>query len=109
MPDLGLEVLLKGKNLTRLFMGLGAALKISLAAVLISIPLGILLGALMTWKNPIVRAMLRIYLEVIRNHESIWMGSVRRKRVDDCVFPVGNCGDERPGAQRFDQHSRSSV
>ena len=66
MPDLGLEVLLKGKNLTRLFMGLGAALKISLAAVLISIPLGILLGALMTWKNPIVRAIMRIYLEIIR-------------------------------------------
>ncbi|HBN55461.1 MAG TPA: amino acid ABC transporter permease [Lachnospiraceae bacterium] len=66
MPDLGLEVLLKGKNLARLFTGLGVALKISLASVLISLPLGILLGVLMTWKHPLIRAVLRIYLELIR-------------------------------------------
>lgn len=66
MPDLGLEVLLKGKNLTRLFTGLGVALKISLASVLISLPLGILLGVLMTWKHPLIRGILRIYLELIR-------------------------------------------
>ncbi len=66
MPDLGLEVLFKGKNMIRLLGGLGIALKISLIAVMISIPLGILLGALMTWKNPIVKAILRVYLEFIR-------------------------------------------
>lgn len=66
MPDLGLEVLLKGQNLPRLLAGLGIALKISLTAVLISIPLGILLGALMTWKNPVTRILLRIYLEIVR-------------------------------------------
>lgn len=66
MPDLGLEVLLKGKNLARLFTGLGVALKISLASVLISLPLGILLGVLMTWKHPLIRGILRIYLELIR-------------------------------------------
>ena len=66
MPDLGLSVLLKGKNLIRLLGGLGVALKISLIAVVISIPLGILLGALMTWKNPVTKAILRIYLEIIR-------------------------------------------
>ena len=42
MPDLGLEVLMKGQNFVRLLTGLGAALRISLIAVLISIPLGIL-------------------------------------------------------------------
>ena len=66
MPDLGLEVLLKGKNMVRLLGGLGVALRISLISVLVSIPLGILLGALMTWKNPIIKTVLRVYLEFIR-------------------------------------------
>lgn len=66
MPDLGLEVLLKGQNLPRLLAGLGAALNISLTSVLISLPLGILLGTLMTWKNPAIKAVLRLYLEIIR-------------------------------------------
>lgn len=66
MPDLGLEVLLKGRNMVRILGGLWVALKISLIAVAISIPLGILLGALMTWKNPVVKAILRVYLEFIR-------------------------------------------
>ena len=66
MPDLGLEVLLKGKNKIRLIGGLGVALRISLISVLVSIPLGILLGALMNWKNPITKAILRVYLEFIR-------------------------------------------
>ena len=66
MPDLGLEVLWKGKNAARLLGGLWVALRISLISVAISIPLGILLGVLMTRKNRVVKAMLRIYLEVIR-------------------------------------------
>lgn len=66
MPDLGLEVLLKGKNFARLLAGLGVALRISLIAVLISIPLGIVLGVLMTWKNPLIKAILRVYLEIVR-------------------------------------------
>ena len=66
MPDLGLEVLFKGKNMVRLLGGLGTALQISMISVAFSIPLGILLGALMTWKNPVTKAILRIYLEVIR-------------------------------------------
>lgn len=66
MPDLGLDVLLKGKNFIRLLGGLGVALKISLISVALSIPLGILLGVLMTWRNPVCRAILRVYLEFIR-------------------------------------------
>ena len=66
MPDLGLEVLLKGKNAVRLLGGLWVALRVSLISVAISIPLGILLGVLMTKKNRLVRAVLRIYLEIIR-------------------------------------------
>lgn len=64
--NLGLEVLLKGRNLARLFEGLGAAMNISLISVAISIPLGVLLGILMAGKSKVVKAVLRIYLEIIR-------------------------------------------
>lgn len=63
---LGIEVIFKGKNLMRLLGGLGTALEISLIAVLISIPAGIVLGILMAGKNPVVKAILRVYLEFIR-------------------------------------------
>lgn len=66
MPDLGLDVIFKGKNAARLLGGLGVALRISLISVFISIPLGILVGILMTFKNPILKAVLRVYLEFIR-------------------------------------------
>ena len=66
MPDLGLEVLLKGKNMVRLLGGLWVALRVSLIAVAISIPLGLLLGVLMTRRNIVLRAVLRVYLEFIR-------------------------------------------
>lgn len=66
MPDLGLDVVLKGKNFARIMEGLGTALYISLISVLISMPLGILLGILMTSKNPLIKAILKIYLEIIR-------------------------------------------
>ena len=66
MPDLGLDVIFKGKNAVRLLGGLGVALRISLISVIISIPLGILVGILMTFKNPILKAVLRVYLEFIR-------------------------------------------
>ena len=66
MPDLGLDVVFKGKNAIRLLGGLGIALRISLISVIISIPLGILVGILMTFKNPILKAVLRVYLEIIR-------------------------------------------
>ena len=66
MPDLGLEVLFKGKNMIRILGGLWVALRISLLAVLISIPLGIVLGILMSSRNKIIKVILRIYLEIIR-------------------------------------------
>lgn len=66
MPDLGLDVLFKGKNFLRLLGGLWTALKISLIAVAISIPLGVLLGMLMTRDNRVIKALTRVYLEIIR-------------------------------------------
>ena len=66
MPDLGLEVLFKGRNFVRLLGGLWVALRISLISIAISIPLGILLGIVMTWKNPVTKLLTRLYLEFIR-------------------------------------------
>lgn len=66
MRDLGIEVLWKGNNFVRLLGGLWIALRISLISVVISIPLGILLGAVMTWKNPLTKILTRIYLEIVR-------------------------------------------
>lgn len=66
MPALGLEVLFKGINFQRLLLGLWTALEISLISVAFSIPLGVLLGFLMTKKNPVLRAVLRVYLDFIR-------------------------------------------
>ena len=88
MPDLGLDVIFKGKNAIRLLGGLGIALRISLISVLISIPLGILVGILMTFKNPILKAVLRIYLEIIRIMPQlvllfiVFFGSTRALGVD---------------------------
>ncbi len=66
MPDLGIDVLFKGKNAVRLLGGLWVALRISLISVAISIPLGIIFGILMTSKNRILHAIFKAYLEVIR-------------------------------------------
>ena len=66
MLDLGFEVLFKGVNFLRLLEGFWVALRISLISVAISIPHGVLLGIVMTFKNKIVRAITRVYFEFIR-------------------------------------------
>ena len=66
MLDLGIDVLFKGTNMLRLLQGLWVAMKISIVSILISMPLGILVGALMTVKNKVVKAFFRVYLEFIR-------------------------------------------
>ena len=50
----------------RLLSGLWVAMKISLVSILISLPLGVLVGALMTVKNRVVKVIFRVYLEIIR-------------------------------------------
>lgn len=66
MQDSGISVLFMGKNLLRLLGGLWVTVRISLISVLLSIPLGILFGMFMTLKNPLSRAVSRVYLECIR-------------------------------------------
>ncbi len=66
MQDLGIRVLFEGSNLLRLLSGLWLTVKIALAAVAISVLLGMLLGMVMTSKNSAIKALTRIYLEFVR-------------------------------------------
>lgn len=66
MQSLGLDVLLKGSNFLRLLGGLWVAIRISLISVAISIVLGLVVGVLMTSKNRIIKAIFRVYLEIVR-------------------------------------------
>ena len=66
MQDLGISVLFRGRNFVRLLGGLGVTLKLSLISIVLSVALGILVGILMTLKQPLIRAICRIYLEIIR-------------------------------------------
>lgn len=66
MRDLGIRVLFMGNNFLRLLGGLWITLKISLLAVALSVVLGTLLGAVMTIKHPVIKAVTKFYLEFIR-------------------------------------------
>lgn len=61
-----LAVLFKGNNVARLLGGLGITLKLSLISVALSIALGLLVGVLMTLKSPVIRAIMRLWLEIVR-------------------------------------------
>lgn len=63
---MGGEFLLKGATIRRLLVGLGVTLRISLISVVLSIPLGVVMGILFTRKSPLLRAVLRVYLDFIR-------------------------------------------
>lgn len=66
MAGSGINVLFMGKNFLRLLEGLWVTMRISLVSVALSIPLGILFGMFLTLKNPLSRALGRVYLECIR-------------------------------------------
>lgn len=66
MPGMELGLLFKGRNWLRLAQGLGVTLQLSLTSIALSVTLGVLVGMVMTLKNPLVRAVCRAYLEIIR-------------------------------------------
>ena len=66
MPGSELSVLFKGRNFLRLLGGLGVTLELSAVSIALSIVLGLLLGAMMTLRNPVTRALSRLWLETIR-------------------------------------------
>ena len=66
MQALGIDVLFKGINMQRLLGGLWISLRISLIAVAFSIVLGLVVGVLMAGDNPVIKAVSRVYLEIVR-------------------------------------------
>ena len=62
MPGSELSVLFKGRNFLRLLGGLGVTLELSAVSIALSIVLGLLLGAVMTLRNPVTRALSRLWL-----------------------------------------------
>lgn len=66
MQDLGIRVLFEGSNFLRLCQGIWVSLKIALISMILSVGLGILMGIIMTSKNKVIRAICRVYLEIVR-------------------------------------------
>ena len=66
MHSVGIDVLFKGTNFLRILQGLWVSIEISLISVIISIVLGLIVGVLMTSEKKILRAVLRVYLEIVR-------------------------------------------
>lgn len=66
MPDSGINILFQGRNFVRLLEGLLVTINISLISVIISILFGLILGVIMTFKNPIIQFLSRLYIEFVR-------------------------------------------
>lgn len=66
MQLMGIELLLKGNNFLRMLSGLWVAVRISLVSVILSIGLGLIVGALMTVQNKVIKTVTRLYLEIVR-------------------------------------------
>lgn len=66
MHNTGIEVLFKGNNFLRLWQGMAVTLKIALIAMILSVVFGLLMGIAMNIKNRFVKAVCRIYLEIVR-------------------------------------------
>jgi len=66
MQNLGIQVLFQGTNFLRLLEGLWVSLRLAVVSMALSIVLGIFLGMLMNSKRKWVKAVCRIYLEIVR-------------------------------------------
>jgi len=62
----GINILFEGRNFMRLLGGLWVSAKVAIVAIVIGILLGIILGVLRTFHNPLLRIVLRLYLEFFR-------------------------------------------
>lgn len=60
------NILLQDNVIARLMGGLWVTVEIGLLSAALSIPLGILVGVMMTSRKRVVRAVLRLYLEIVR-------------------------------------------
>lgn len=66
MLDSALSIFLQGRNFARLMEGLWVTLEISAISVALSMFLGLMVGLMMTSRNPWLRTPPRFYLEFIR-------------------------------------------
>ncbi|GER67336.1 amino acid ABC transporter permease [Weizmannia acidilactici] len=66
MGHSGINIFFEGANFIRLLGGLYVSAKIALLAILFGGVLGIVLGVLRTLHNPLLRMILRLYLEFFR-------------------------------------------
>lgn len=62
----GIEVLFMGNNMLRLLDGLWVTLRLSLISIGLSLVIGIFVGAFMLVKNPAVKVICRVYIEIVR-------------------------------------------
>lgn len=62
----GVEILLQPGVMPRLLQGLWVTVWIAAVSVIASVPVGLLVGWLMTLKSRVVRVLMRIYLDFIR-------------------------------------------
>ena len=91
--------------------------------MVISIPLGILLGIVMTWKNPVTKAVTRVYLEIVRimpqmvllflvffrNDADVWLEFIGGVCIGNRIYILGNRRDGRSGARRVNQYPEAPV
>lgn len=66
MAHSGINVLFEGTNFTRLMGGLWTTVQIAAVEIIIGLILGVILGVLRTFHNPVLRLILRLYLEFFR-------------------------------------------
>ena len=119
MQDLGIRVLFMGNNFIRLLGGLWITVKISLISVGLSIVFGLLLGMIMTLKNPVVKCLTKIYPDhasagtavpgVLRGNKIFRASAVRGGFGSDCIYHVGYSGDGRPGQRCFDLNPEAPI
>ncbi len=62
----GIEVLFMGNNMLRLWGGLWVTLRLSLMSIALSLVIGAFVGAFMLVKNPAVKIICRVYIEIVR-------------------------------------------
>ncbi|MCB6745934.1 amino acid ABC transporter permease, partial [Anaerostipes hadrus] len=66
MGHLGINIFFEGANFLRLLGGLYVSAKIAFLSIVFGGILGIVLGVLRTLHNPLLRLLLRLYLEFFR-------------------------------------------
>ena len=81
----GAEILLEPGVFPRLLQGLWVTVWIAGVSVGLSVPVGLVVGWLMTMKNPVIRVLTRIYFGFHSHHAAIGVAVHRVLRFRPCV------------------------